>query len=72
MATATEYGVIAAVISIAIVTTVAATHYLRPLDPVKERYDRIDAKCAKPTLDGSRREIAWFNKDGSYVICPTR
>lgn len=72
MATATEYGIIAGVISIAIVTTVTATHYLRPVDPIKARYDRIDTECAKPTPDGRRREIAWVDKDGSYVVCPTR
>mgnify|MGYP003395762675 CR=1 FL=1 len=72
MSTTTEWGTIATVIGIAIVTAVVATKYLRPVDPVKARYDRIDAECAKPTPDGRRREIAWFNKDGSYVVCPTR
>ena len=72
MATATEYGAIAAVISIGIITIVAATSYLRPVDPVKARYDRIDTECAKPAPDGRRREIAWVEKDGSYVVCPTR
>ena len=72
MATATEYGAIAAGISIAIVTTVVAMSYLRPEDPVKARYDRIDAACAKPTSDGRRREIAWVEKDRSYVVCPMR
>lgn len=72
MATAIEYGAIAAVISVAIITTVAATNYFRPVDPVKARYDRINAECAKPTPDGRRREVAWIEKDGSYVVCPTR
>jgi len=78
MATAIEYGTIAAVISVAIITTVAATHYLRPEDPVKVRYDRINTECAKPTTDGRRREVVWLaemiNIDGKggYVVCPTR
>lgn len=72
MATAAEYGAIAAVISVAIITTVAATNYLRPVDPVKARYDRIDVGCAKPTPDGRRREVVWIQEDGGYVVCPTR
>ncbi len=78
MATATEYGGIAAVISVAIITTIAAANYFHPVDPVKARYDRIDAECAKPRPDGGRREVVWIAEEmnltgkGGYVVCPRK
>jgi hypothetical protein len=70
MATALQYGAIAAVISFGVVTVVTAVDSLRPKDPIKEHYERIDRECAKPTPDGRRRDIAWTDNDGSYVVCP--
>ena len=71
MATASEYGAIAVIISVTIIGTVAATHYFGPVDQIKVNLDRLNAECAKPRPDGGPREIV-RRDDGSYAICPRR
>ncbi len=80
MATATELGLIAAGISVAIIGSIQVGAYvLKPYDPVKARYELIDTECAKRRPDGGRREVVWMSgfsklgKEGSkdgYVPCP--
>jgi hypothetical protein len=71
MATAVEYGLIAAGISALVIGGVDGYNALKPVDPVKVRYNYIDTECAKRMPNGDRFEIARF-PDGNYAPCPRR
>lgn len=70
MATAIEYGIIAAAISAAtiVVVSTVAPH-------LKDTaMTAVQVACKQPTPDGKSREIAWVEGKnagkGGYIICP--
>lgn len=71
MASATEYGAIAGVVSLVIIGGFAlnqARDYFFP-DVVKARYEKIDRECARPRPDGGQRQIVVVDANGGYVPC---
>ncbi len=74
MATAIEYGAIAAGIAVAVIAIVQVANTVNASKPENVRAARIDEACKKPTPDNRRREIAWVETEnggkGGYVVCP--
>jgi hypothetical protein len=72
---AIQLGVMVAAIFATVAGGMKAAGYYQLKDPVAARYARIDTECAKPTPDGSRREIVYLdenNRNGGYVPCPRK